>query len=271
MGGKGARGAIKSRLAQLERRAGAPADGLTTLIYHRVGGGTPDERDCATADFAAQCRVLARHRVVSLDQALAELADGDDRPKVVLTFDDGFADVESTALPLLREHGLPFTLYVATGYIGGEMHWDGSTAKASGAALSWAQLETLAADSLCTIGNHTHLCTFGNHTHLCTIGNHTHKDGPVMAAAQQHPVPDVGPSAVAVPDDVVDVTPPRGPSTVAPLSRWETAALVAQVNGPSLGDVPDPRLPPHIKHHRRATQDRSHDAGITAQPADEIG
>lgn len=150
------RGRIKSGLARLEGRTAAPAGGMTTLIYHRVGGGTPDERDCATADFAAQCAVLARHRVVSLDQALQELADDDDRQKVVLTFDDGFADVETTALPLLREHGLPFTLYVATGYIGGEMHWDGSTAKATGPALTWAQLETLAMDPLCTIGNHTH-------------------------------------------------------------------------------------------------------------------
>ncbi|HUG84211.1 MAG TPA: polysaccharide deacetylase family protein [Euzebya sp.] len=156
MAGQGSRGRIKSALARLGGRDATPAAGLTTLIYHRIGGDTPDERDCATADFAAHCEVLARHRVVPLDQALAELADGDDRPKVVLTFDDGFADVESTALPLLRHHGLPFTLYVATAYVGGLMHWDGSTAKAPGPALTWAQLETLALEPLCTIGNHTH-------------------------------------------------------------------------------------------------------------------
>lgn len=154
MGGHSIRGRLKSVLTGLQRSA-TPAPGLTTLIYHRVGGGTPDERDCATADFAAQCQVLAAHRVVTLDQALEELAADDDRPKVVLTFDDGFADVATTALPLLQAHGLPFTLYVATGYIGAQMQWDGSTAKAPGPALTWAQLEVLAAEPLCTIGNHT--------------------------------------------------------------------------------------------------------------------
>lgn len=156
MDGGGVRSRVKVGLAGLSRDA-APARGLTTLIYHRVGGGTPDERDVTTADFAAQCAVLADHRVVSLDQALDELAAGDDRPKVVITFDDGFEDVESTALPILEQHGLPFTLYVATGFIGGMMHWDGSTAKAPGPALSWDQLERVAASPLCTIGNHTHM------------------------------------------------------------------------------------------------------------------
>jgi quercetin dioxygenase-like cupin family protein len=41
--------------------------------------------------------VLAGHRVLGLDAALDELAAGDDAPKVVLTFDDGFADVHDVA------------------------------------------------------------------------------------------------------------------------------------------------------------------------------
>lgn len=109
-----------------------------------------------TAAFAAQVTELARHRVVSLDTALDELDAGDDSPKVVLTFDDGFADVHTTAWPLLAEAELPFTLYVATGYVGGLMHWDGSTATAPGPALDWDQLGELAASPLCTIANHTH-------------------------------------------------------------------------------------------------------------------
>lgn len=155
MGGNEVRTRLKSFLSRIPD-SGGPAAGLTTLIYHRVGGGTPDERDVATADFAAQCEIVARHRVVPLDQALEELAAGNTTPKVVLTFDDGFEDTESVALPILRSHGLPFTLYVATGYIGGQMHWDGSTAKATGPALSWDQVQTLADEPLCTLGNHTH-------------------------------------------------------------------------------------------------------------------
>ena len=153
----GPRRAIKRGLAlaaiPTRRR---PARGATLLIYHRIGGGTPDERDLPTAEFEAQIEELARFRVVALDAALDDLDRGDDSPKVVLTFDDGFAEVYATAWPLLRDAGLPFTLYVTTAYLDGTMHWPGSTSQHPGPALTWQQLEELAASPLVTIGNHTH-------------------------------------------------------------------------------------------------------------------
>lgn len=150
----GARRAIKRWLARPHRAAART--GTAVLIYHRIAGGTHDERDVTQEVFAAQVEELRRHRVVSLDEALDELERGDDSPKVVLTFDDGFADVHETAWPLLRAAQLPFTVYPATAYIGGTMHWEGSTASAPGPGLSWQQLEELAASPLVTVGNHTH-------------------------------------------------------------------------------------------------------------------
>lgn len=152
--GRQVRRAVKRGLAAVPRSS--RSTGTTILIYHRVGGGTPDELDLATEEFVDHLELLASNRVVSLDAALDELAAGDDSPKVVLTFDDGFADVYDTAWPLLRDSGLPFTIYVATAYIGGTMHWAGSTATVPGQGLTWAQLEELAASPLVTIGNHTH-------------------------------------------------------------------------------------------------------------------
>lgn len=150
--------APRQRLKQALARTASPrpATGLTVLIYHRVGGGTSDERDVALDAFRAQMDLLARHRVVSLDTALDELAAGDERPKVALTFDDGFADVHEHAWPVLAARGLPFTVYLASGYVGGQLHWEGSTAEAPGPALSWDQLGELVASGLCTVGNHTH-------------------------------------------------------------------------------------------------------------------
>jgi peptidoglycan/xylan/chitin deacetylase (PgdA/CDA1 family) len=150
----GFRAAVKRALCV--RLSSSSGTGLTSLIYHRVGGRTADERDVDTDTFRAQMRVLARHRVVDLEAGLRGLDAGSDAPKVVITFDDGFADVAAAALPILVEHGLPFTLYLSTGYVGGLMHWDGSTATAAGPALTWDQLETVMATGLCTIGNHTH-------------------------------------------------------------------------------------------------------------------
>ena len=145
---------LKQGLGGVASRAHHP--GTTILIYHRVGGGSPDERDTPVASFAAQVDVLSQHRVVPLDTALDELQAGVDSPKVVLTFDDGFEDVYANAWPLLSEARLPFVVYVATAYIGGEMHWDGSTAAAPGRGLAWSQLREMVASGLCTVANHTH-------------------------------------------------------------------------------------------------------------------
>ncbi|MGY1739539.1 MULTISPECIES: polysaccharide deacetylase family protein [unclassified Blastococcus] len=147
------RRALKDVLACL---SGRPARGCTVLIYHRVGGGSTDERDVAIPDFEAQLDELARHEVLGLDDALDRLERGDASPSVVLTFDDGFRDVHEHAWPRLESAGLPFTVYLATAFVGGTMHWDGSTARAAGPALSWHQIEEMAASGLATVGAHTH-------------------------------------------------------------------------------------------------------------------
>jgi hypothetical protein len=151
----GVRQIVKAALARGVPPIGRTA-GATLLIYHRVGGGSPDERDLAPDEFRRQLDVLADHEVVHLDTALDRLHAGDPRPSVVLTFDDGFADVHEHAWPLLRERRIPFTVYLATAFVGGVMHWDGSTAKAAGPALSWQQLGEMQASGLMTLGNHTH-------------------------------------------------------------------------------------------------------------------
>jgi peptidoglycan/xylan/chitin deacetylase (PgdA/CDA1 family) len=149
------------RRAQLKRAISAlpsgRAVGARALIYHRVGGGSPDERDLQTETFAQQLDVLADQRVLSLDDAMDAVATGDARPSVVVTFDDGFEDVFRHAWPLLRARGVPFTLYLTTAFVGGTMHWDGSTARDSaGPGLTWPQIREMVDSGLCTVGNHTH-------------------------------------------------------------------------------------------------------------------
>jgi peptidoglycan/xylan/chitin deacetylase (PgdA/CDA1 family) len=126
------------------------------LIYHRVGGGSADELDLDQATFADQLEILSDADVIALDEAAMRLETGDRTPGVVLTFDDGFADVYEHAWPQLRERGFPFTLFMATRYIGGRMRWDGATAKTDGTGLTWDQVGEFVASGLCTLGNHTH-------------------------------------------------------------------------------------------------------------------
>lgn len=106
--------------------------------------------------FADQVALLRDHRVVSLDQALDELEAGDDSPKVVVTFDDGFRSVHEVAFPLLSEAELPFTIFLATSFMGAPMRWEGAAGEGTGVGLTWDQLRELADSELVTIGNHTH-------------------------------------------------------------------------------------------------------------------
>ena len=153
--GRGVRGLVKVALSLTERDQ--PVCGAALLIYHRVGAGTRDELDVPRTAFRRHLDLLEGHDVVSLDDALDRLDAGDDRPGVVLTFDDGFEDVFINAWPLLRERRLPFTIYLASGFVSKPMVWPSSTAQGPrGRGMSWAQLEEMLESGLCTVGNHTH-------------------------------------------------------------------------------------------------------------------
>jgi peptidoglycan/xylan/chitin deacetylase (PgdA/CDA1 family) len=94
---------------------------VTVLCYHRFGG--PPSRMNVTAEaFDAQLAWLVRndHRVVRLSDLQAHLEGRRALPPraVVLTIDDGYESVHRVALPLLRKHGLPATLFVTTDFLG---------------------------------------------------------------------------------------------------------------------------------------------------------
>lgn len=154
MGGFGVRVAAKRALGQARSRR--PGSGVTILTYHRIGGGSPDELDLDPAMFADHVELLSGADVVSLDEAAARLEAGDRSPCTVLTFDDGFSDVYRHAWPLMRGRRLPFTLFLATRYVGGRMRWEGATAKSDGAGLTWEEVGEFVESGLCTLGNHTH-------------------------------------------------------------------------------------------------------------------
>jgi peptidoglycan/xylan/chitin deacetylase (PgdA/CDA1 family) len=77
--------------------------------FDRVVERLPVNRFARDLDF-----LLERYDVVGLDDALAPAAGARERPRLVLTFDDGFAGVFNVAWPLLRERGLTATVFVLT-------------------------------------------------------------------------------------------------------------------------------------------------------------
>ena len=130
------------------------------LTYHSVdpsGSVVSIDEDAfrAHVGFLASGRV----RVVGLRELLALPPEED---AVALTFDDGFRNLGRTAWPLLRDHGLPATVFVVTGRVGGENDWDGT---GPGGAprlplLDWDDLGRLAEEGLelgCHSRSHPHL------------------------------------------------------------------------------------------------------------------
>lgn len=58
--------------------------------------------------------------LVSMDEAHLRLSEGDfERPFAAFTFDDGYRDNREHAYPVLKRHGVPFTIYVPTDYADG--------------------------------------------------------------------------------------------------------------------------------------------------------
>jgi peptidoglycan/xylan/chitin deacetylase (PgdA/CDA1 family) len=105
-----------------------PKGRLSVLIYHRVLSGldpmqptVPDE-----VSFRWQMQLLKDHfDVLPLSEAIRRLQDGA-LPKraASITFDDGYADNVSVALPVLQRLGLPATFFIATGYLDGGRMWN---------------------------------------------------------------------------------------------------------------------------------------------------
>jgi peptidoglycan/xylan/chitin deacetylase (PgdA/CDA1 family) len=125
---------------------------VPVLMYHYIRIN-PDPRDhvgfalsVTPSAFHAQMDYLARNHfnVIPLSQAVAAIRAHGALPSrpVVLTFDDGYADFYTTAVPEMRRHGFTATDYVITNRVG------------RGSFMTWSQV--IASDRLgFTIGAHT--------------------------------------------------------------------------------------------------------------------
>ncbi len=111
-------GPLLSLLSPAGRRAR-----LSILIYHRVlpqpDALLPGDPDAAL--FRAQMQLLRRHfNPLPLSEAVARLRAGTLPARAAcVTFDDGYADNYTVALPILQETGVPATFFIATGYLNG--------------------------------------------------------------------------------------------------------------------------------------------------------
>ena len=102
------------------------------VAYHGVDevrpADDPENLCVAPARFRAQLDLLIRagFEIVTVAE-LAERAEGGEPPPGLasLSFDDGLEDNHRVVLPILRELGVPATVYVTTGFIGRPNEWIG--------------------------------------------------------------------------------------------------------------------------------------------------
>lgn len=150
---------------------------LPILMYHSISddaetGVAPYYRTCTTPRvFAEQMALLkaAGYRAATLSEGLAALSTGSEARRsacadssapaaqsathnsrhVVLTFDDGFRDFATRALPVLREHGFHATVFLPTAFVG-----ETPCRFKERECLSWSEVDELHHAGI-EIGSHT--------------------------------------------------------------------------------------------------------------------
>ncbi|MFF3844571.1 polysaccharide deacetylase family protein [Streptomyces sp. NPDC002328] len=110
------------------RPSPAPGPVPWVAMYHSVGDCSDDPyRVTVTPErLDRQLTWLTRKglRGVSVRELLAAHTRGEGRGLVGLTFDDGYADFLTGALPVLRRHDCTATLFALPGRYGGDNAWD---------------------------------------------------------------------------------------------------------------------------------------------------
>ena len=98
------------------------------------------DADISPARFERQLQWLARwRRVVTLEETLRSPAR---KNLIALTFDDGYQDNLTVALPLLEKYQMPMTIFITAGFVGREGY------------LSADEVGEIASHPLVTVGAH---------------------------------------------------------------------------------------------------------------------
>ena len=123
--------------------------GSAILMFHHVAETPPEGVSVSCYSSISDFRSLLTKlgdlkQFISLSDLCKELQKNFvPKDKIVITFDDVPSNVYYNAVPILREFGIPYVLYISTKL----MEMDGF--------LSKKQLFELSKDPLCTIGSHT--------------------------------------------------------------------------------------------------------------------
>lgn len=131
--------------------------GIRILMYHRVANHSNyDQLVVSLEHFEQQMAYLQKKcRVISLEQAIKELKEGNVQSGVVVSFDDGYLDNLQNALPILKKYNIPATIFVTTGFCDQSMSHSRYINDKQRVHLNWDEVCMLAEEPGITIGSHT--------------------------------------------------------------------------------------------------------------------
>lgn len=116
------------RLEAAANRAGSPNPAVCILLYHRIADSLSDPWDLCVSpqNFAEHLEVIREiGEPIDIETLERNLQTGRlPAPGIVLTFDDGYADNLTHALPILERHRTPAAVFPPAGMVGeGREYW----------------------------------------------------------------------------------------------------------------------------------------------------
>ena len=138
-----------------------PATRRIVFCYHSVhpnrqyASSTPEVFERQVEWLKAHCRVTTLADVVTNRNTVSGT------PLVAITFDDGYEDNHSYALPILSKHGVPATFFITAGLVNRDptvlqrLQWLWGCRPDDIVPLDWAQVRELHASGM-DIGSHTY-------------------------------------------------------------------------------------------------------------------
>src|SRR5216683_3130136 len=135
------------------------------LMYHSISEhAAPKFKPFAVSPtlFAEHMAYLHQHAYtpITVTQLINTRSKGSSvlpEQPVVLTFDDGFADFFTEALPVLQRYGFTATLYVSTAFVDGTSRWLQREGEARHLMLTWEELAEISMSGIeCGAHSHSH-------------------------------------------------------------------------------------------------------------------
>ena len=131
---------------------------ITVLLYHRVSDTVRDNLTVGIEQFERQMGLIRRHcKVLSLQEVLdCRVIPASREPLVCVTFDDGYLDNYSNAVPILVRNEVPAAFFVSTGIVGTQRPFPHDLRRGNPPipAMDWNHLRMMR-DQGFAIGSHT--------------------------------------------------------------------------------------------------------------------